>query len=122
MLHRLTIGHLDAAAVERRQRVPIKALEMEVVRRLLDELGERDADGSVTLGGCKVELGNGYVSCLWKGGRTNRELEEFALRMQRETGSLIADVGGYRVVTPGELAGLNGSLNAASAARGATGR
>ena len=93
MLHPLTIGHLDAAAVQHRRRVPVKALEMDVVPRLLDELGERDADGSATLGGCKVELGNGYVSCHWKGGRTNRELEEFALRMQRETGCLIADVG-----------------------------
>ena len=69
--------------------VPIKALEMDVVHRLLDQLGERDADGSATLGGCKVELGNGYVSCHWKGGRTNRELEEFALRMQQETGCMI---------------------------------
>jgi hypothetical protein len=122
MLHRLTIGHLDAAAVERRQRVPIKALEMDIVRRLLDELGERDAEGSATLGGCKVELGNGYVSCLWKGARTNRELEEFALRMQQETGCLIADVGGYRVITPGELAGLSGRVDAAPATHGTTGR
>jgi hypothetical protein len=122
MLHRLTIGHLDAAAVERRQRVPIKALEMDVVHRLLDQLGERDADGSATLGGCKVELGNGYVSCHWKGGRTNRELEEFALRMQQETGCMIADLGGYRVVTPGELAGLNGRVTEAPAAHGTTGR
>jgi hypothetical protein len=122
MLQRLTIGHLEAAAAERRQRVPVKALEMDVVRRLHDQVGERDADGSATLGGCKVELGKGYVSGLWKGGRTNRELEEFALRMQRETGCLIADVSGYRVIAPGELAGLNGPLNAASAARGATGR
>ena len=37
MLHRLTIGHLDPAAVERRQTVPTKALEMDVVHRLLVE-------------------------------------------------------------------------------------
>lgn len=121
MLHRLTIGHLDAAAVERRQRVPIKALEMDIVRRLLDELGERDAEGSATLGGCKVEFGNGYVTCLWKGGRTNRELEEFALRMQRETGCMIADVGGYRMIPAGELAGLNGHANESPAAHRAIG-
>ena len=75
-----------------------------------------------TLGGCKVELGNGYVTCLWKGGRTNRELEEFALRMQQETGCVIADVGGYRVIPSGELAGLNGRVNEAPAAHGTTGR
>jgi hypothetical protein len=96
MLHRLTIGHLDPAAVERRQRVPTKALEMDVVHRLLAELGE------------KVEFHNAAVSCLWKGGRTNRVAEEFALRMQRETGCLIADIGGYRVIEPSELTGLNG--------------
>ncbi len=122
MLHHITFGHLDSAVVERRQRVHVKALEMEVVRRLLDELGEKNADGSATLGGCKVELGNGYVSCLRKGGRTNRDLEEFALRMQRETGCLIADVSGYRVIAAGELAGSNGPLNATSAVRRATGR
>jgi hypothetical protein len=108
MVHRLTVGHLDPAAVERRQMVPTKALEMNVVHRLLAELGEKDAEGNVTLGGCKVEFHNAAVSCLWLGGGTNRSAEEFALRMQRETGCLIADVGSYRVIDPGELAGLNG--------------
>jgi hypothetical protein len=122
MLHRLTIGHLDPAAVGRRQRVPTKALEMDVVHRLLDELGERDADGHATLGGCRVELGNGYVSCLWKGGPTNRAAEEFALRLQRETGCLIADVGGYRIITAGELAGLDGRASEAPAGQGTAGR
>jgi len=103
MLHRLTIGHLDPAAVERRQAVPTKALEMDVVHRLLAELGEKDAKGHVTLGGCKVAFENAAVSCLWKGGRINRVVEEFALRMQKETGCVIADVGGYRVIDPGEL-------------------
>ena len=68
MLHRLTIGHLDAAAGwYAASCVPLKPPEMDVVRRLLEELGEKDADGGATLGGCKVELGNGYLSCLWKG-------------------------------------------------------
>ena len=108
VLHRLTIGHLDPTAVERRQTVPTKALEVDVVHRLLAELGESDAEGNATLGGCKVEFHNAAVSCLWKGGQTNRVVVEFALRMQRETGCVIADVGGYRVIEPGELAGLNG--------------
>ncbi len=107
MLHRLTIGHLDPAAVERRQTVPTKALEMDVVHRLLDELGEKDAEGNVTLGGCKVKFHNAAVSCLWMGGKTNRVAEEFALRMNRETGCLLADVDCGRVIDPGKLAGLN---------------
>jgi hypothetical protein len=111
MLHRLTIGHLDPTAVKRRQTVPTKALEMDVVHRLLAELGEQDAEGTVTLGGSKVKFENAAVSCIWKGGRTNRVTEEFALRMQKETGCVIADVGGYRVIEPTELVGLNGQTN-----------
>ena len=111
MVHRLTIGHLDPAAVERRQTVPTKALEMDVVDRLLAELGEKDADGNGALGGCKVALQNASVSCLWKSGRTNRVAEEFALRLQHETGCIIADVGGYRVIDRAELVGLNGQAN-----------
>ncbi len=53
ILHRLTVGHLDPAAVKSRQTVPTKALEIDVVHRLLAELGEKDAEGHVTLGGCK---------------------------------------------------------------------
>jgi hypothetical protein len=62
----------------------------------------------VTLGGCKVKFENAAISCVWKGARTNRVAEEFALRMQSETGCVIADVGGYRVIDPAELVGLNG--------------
>ena len=78
MLHRLTIGHLDPVAVERRQTVPTKALDMDVVHRHLRDLGERDADGTMTLGGCKVQFENGAVRCLWKGGCINRLAEEFS--------------------------------------------
>ena len=81
---------------------------MEVVHRILAELGEKDAAGNVTLGGCKVRFENAGVSCLWNSVGTNRVAEEFALRMQKETGCLIADVGGYRVIDPGELLGLKG--------------
>ena len=63
------------------------------------------------------EFGNGYVSCLWLGGGTNRVAEEFALRMRSETGCPIADVNGYRVIEPGELAGLNGQVSGEQSAR-----
>ena len=106
MVHRLTVGHLDPVAVERRQLVPTKALDMDAVNRLLAELGEKDAEGNITLGGCKVEFKNAAISCPWRGGGTNRVVEEFALRMHKETGCVIADVGGYRVVRPEELVGL----------------
>jgi hypothetical protein len=106
MLHRLTVGHLDPVAVQRRQVVPTKALEMDAVNRLLAELGEVDADGSITLGGRKVDFMNVAISCLWMGGGINCVAEEFALRLQRKTGCLIADVCGYRIVQPEDLVGL----------------
>jgi hypothetical protein len=107
MLHRLTIGYLDPAAAERRQTVPTKALELDVVHRLLAELGEKDAEGNVTLGGCKVKFHNAAVSCLWLGGPPNRVAEEFALRMHQETGCLLADVDCGRIIQPAELVGLS---------------
>jgi hypothetical protein len=42
--------------------------------------------------------------------------------MQQETGCLIADVGGYRVITPGELAGLTGRASEAPAGQRTAGR
>jgi hypothetical protein len=118
MLHRLTIGHLDPAAVERRQRVPTKALEMDVVHRLLAEIGEKDDDGNATLGGCKVEFQNGSVSCLWMSARTNQVTEEFARRMHQETGCLIADVNCGEVIQPAHLVGLNGQASGVRTGRG----
>lgn len=108
MLHRLTVGHLDPAAVERRQSVPMRALEMDSARRILDELGEQDAEGNILLGGCKVKFENAAISCLWMGGRPNRVAEEFALRMRQETGCLMADIGCGRIIEPEELIGLSG--------------
>jgi hypothetical protein len=94
--------------VGRRQTVPTEALETDVVHRRLHELGEKDAEGNVTLGRCKVRFHNAAVSCLWMGGTTNNAAEEFALRMNRETGCLLADVDCGRVIDPGAIAGLNG--------------
>jgi hypothetical protein len=93
MTHRLTIGHLDPTAGARCQTVPTTELEMEVVDRLLAELGEKDTDGNRALGGGKVAFQIASVSCLWKSGRTNRVAGEFALSLQQETGCSIANVG-----------------------------
>jgi hypothetical protein len=62
----------------------------------------------VTLGGGKVRFRNAAVSCLWIHGATNYVVEEFALRMNRENGCLLADVDCGRVVDPRKSAGMNG--------------
>ena len=121
MIHDLTIGHFDPAGIEVRRRTVLKPLDAQVVNRLLKELGSTDTDGNATLGGAKVRFEDGYIVVPWLGGGTNRVSEEFALRIQRETGCLIADMGHRCVIEPELLAGFNAVANRAHAEQ-ATGR
>jgi len=100
MIHDLTAGHLDEGGVA------TKPLDMRIVRRLLDELGQLDAEGVTTLDGWRVRFEGGCVILPWKGGRTNRVAEEFAIRLQRETGCQIVDREHGRAIEPGQLEGL----------------
>ena len=109
MIHDLTIGHFDPSGISERRRTVLKPLEMDVVNRLLDELGGTDAEGHPTLGGGRVRFEDGYLVVPWLGGWANRVAEEFAIRMQRETGCLIADLGHRCIIEPKELQGLNGA-------------
>jgi hypothetical protein len=122
MLHDLTLGHLDPDAITKRRRVVVKSLEMEIVHRLLKELGGTDAEGNPTLDGAKVRFEQGYVVVPWLGGRTNRVSEEFALRLHKQTGCLIADVGHCWVVPPERLQGLSGPASAAVVSPAVSGR
>ena len=78
MLHNLTIGHLDPAAIVSEHRIAVlRPLEIDVVDRLLKELGGIDKDGSPTLERGKVEFRDGYLVCPWRiGGWHNRTAEE----------------------------------------------
>jgi hypothetical protein len=119
MIHILTMGHLDPAAVGRRQAIILRSLDMGIVHRLLHELGGTDERGRPTLDGVPVEIKDGTVACRWwVGGYCNRVAEEFALRLQKETGCLLADREHCRVIEPDQLQGLNRQATAASAARG----
>jgi hypothetical protein len=114
MIHRLTLGHLDAAAITRDGgAVVLKPLDMSAVHRLLVELGQLDAQGEWTLDDGVVEFHDGYVVVPWQGGWRNLVAEELALRLQQETGCLIADREHGRVVEPAQLQGLNDSPVAA---------
>jgi hypothetical protein len=99
MIHNITAGHLDDDGVATRP------LDMRIVRRLLDELGEADADGMPTLDGWKVRFEEGCVILPWLGGRTNRVTEDFAIRLQRATGCVLVDREHGRLIEPGELEG-----------------
>jgi hypothetical protein len=116
MLHNLTIGHFDTEAIERERRVRVlRPLEMEPVNRLFAELGGRDAEGRPTLEKGKVEIKEGYLVCPWRiGGHRNRVAEQFAARLQQETGCVLADREHSRIVDAAEFAA---SETAAGAAR-----
>jgi hypothetical protein len=108
MIHNLTIGHLDIQAIEERRAVALKPLDDVVVRRHLTALGRREG-GGWTLDGMPVELKDGTVICRWLvGPRRNLVAEEFALRLNRDTGCEIADREHYRMVSPMDLLGLRG--------------
>lgn len=92
MIHRLTIGHLDPAAVQERRVVVTRPLDLGIVARLLREFGETDHEGHPTLGGLRVEIRDGYIVCPWLMTRPVPGVAEFALRLQQETGCVLADV------------------------------
>jgi len=109
MIHILTMGHLDPSAVRRRQVIVQKPLDMGIVNRLLSELGGRDVQGRPTLDGQRVEVSDGIVVCRWRvGGYRNRVAEEFALRLLRQTGCVLADREHSQVIEPEQLQGLSG--------------
>jgi hypothetical protein len=100
MIHNLTAGHLDQDGTV------THPLDMRVVNRLLAEMGGKDADGVPTLDGWKVRFEDGCVILPWKGGKTNRATEQFAIRLQLETGCQIIDREHGRVIEPSQLTGL----------------
>ena len=53
---------------------------------------------------------DGAIVVPWLGGWTNRAAEEFALRIKRETGCLVADLGHRCLVGPKELRGLEAAM------------
>ena len=106
MIHLLTMGHF---APGNPKTAPVETpLDMVVVGRLLSELGVLDAKGKPTLDGMPVKLKDGVVAVHWKAGRyRNRAAEEFALRLQAETGCAIVDREHSRVIEPGHLEGAD---------------
>src|SRR5690349_1913857 len=103
MLHQLTIGHLDIESLERGCVHVLRPLDMDVVTRLLQEIGEIDSDGRARLGGHLVEVKSGYIVCPWLMPLRNRRTEEFARRLWQETGCVMADVKRREVIRPEQL-------------------
>jgi hypothetical protein len=121
MLHNLTIGHLDPALIVSDRRVAVlRPLEMDAVHRLLEQLGVSHSNGRTMLETGRFEFHDGYLVCPWRvGGWCNRTAEEFAIRLQQETGCILADREHSRIIEPGQLEGLS---DAAVSAQGAEAR
>ena len=98
MLHKLTIGHLDPAAVAQRRVVVTRPLDMGIVTRLLREFGAIDEAGCPTIAGRRVEIHDGFLVCPWLMPSPIPGVAEFGLRVQQETGCLLADVGSAIIV------------------------
>ncbi len=107
MNHNMTIGHMDTTLVAERGSKVLRPLEARIVERHLIALGSREGD-RWTLGGGKVEFRNGcVVAAWWVGADRNRVAEEFALRLQRETGCQIMDREHGRTIEPAQLEGMS---------------
>lgn len=104
MIHKLTIGHFDVEALKDRKLVVLRPLDMNLVNRLLREFGQIGEDGRATLGGHVVEVKDGYIVCPWLMATRVQAAEEFARRLQQETGCVLYDTGRREVVTVAEMA------------------
>lgn len=87
MIHDLTIGHLDPAAIRNREAVALRPLADEVVARLLAEFP-----------GLTIERRDGYLIAPWYGRPDAERGEAFASRIQAETGCLVADRRNGRII------------------------
>ena len=104
MIHQLAMGHFDVEALKNRKLVVLRPLEMNVVRRLLQEVGHMAEDGLASLGGHPVEIKDGYIICPWLMAQRVLATEEFAKRLQQETGCVLYDAARREIVTLEEMA------------------
>lgn len=95
MIHDLTIGHLDPAALRERRAVAVKPLDSAKVAGVLADFP-----------GLTVEERDGYVIAPWHGREDGERGEAFAARLQAETGCLVADRRNGRIVETGVAAAV----------------
>ena len=99
MIHKLRMGHFDVEALKDRKLVVLRPLDMSVVTRLLREIGQVGEDGRASLDGHAVEVKDGYIICPWLIAHRVLATEEFARRLQQETGCVLYDATRREIVT-----------------------
>lgn len=95
MIHFLTVGYLDARAVNRRQIVSGTALPYEVESLIFEFSG---APELFVFEGTPVEFNRLYVRCVWFGPKRNTTSEKFAIEAHRRFGCVVADIEHGRLV------------------------
>jgi hypothetical protein len=105
MIHKLTMGHFDVEALKNRKLVVLRPLDVGVVMRLLREVGQVSEQDRASLGGHAVEVKDGYVVCPWLMAERVLATEEFARRLQQETGCVLYDATRREIVTLAQMAG-----------------
>ena len=98
------MGHFDIEALKNRRLVVLRLLDMSVVTRLLREVGQVGEDGRAFLGGHAVEVKDGYIVCPWLMAQRVHATEEFARRLQQETGCVLYDTARREIVTLEQMA------------------
>lgn len=106
MLHFLTVGYLDEAAVGRAQLSLVRPLDSELIARLLLQYRDKTDSTDPTFEQHRVIVGDGYVRCPWYSPRFNRTSVQFALALSEAAGCLMADVEHARCIARGELEAL----------------
>jgi hypothetical protein len=84
MLHRLKLGHFDAAAAAQGRIVVLKPLDSATVWQLLHEVAEVSSHGEVKIEGYRVEMKHGYVDCPWLMPMRILKCEEFARASRKQ--------------------------------------
>jgi hypothetical protein len=105
VIHKLTIGHFDVETLKKGGLVVLRPLDMTVVTRLLQEVGQVGEQGRATLGGHAVEVKDGYLVCPWLMAQRVLATEEFARRLHQETGCVLYDAGRREIVPLEQMAG-----------------
>jgi len=105
VIHKLTIGHFDVEALKNRRLFVLRPLDMSIVTSLLQKMGEVAEHGRATFGGHAVEVKKGYIVCPWLMADRVLTKEEFARRLQQETGCVTYDAGRREIVTLERMAG-----------------
>lgn len=104
MIHKLTMGHFDVEALHNRRLVVLRPLDRSIVTRLLQEVGQVGDDGRASLGGYAVEFKDGYLICPWLMAHRVLATEEFARRLQQETGCVLYDATRREIVPLEQMA------------------